>query len=122
MRGEVHDQLVAALAHGREQRVLLARLHREPLPLPRAVDAVDARDRRMAREHVARVLVDQRIDLQVRCAVAQRLEDRRAQQHVAMVAQLDHQRSAHGRQVDRVGDHGQTVPARRALRRRRSAR
>ncbi|MGZ5101681.1 MAG: hypothetical protein ACXWBU_13040 [Usitatibacter sp.] len=67
---------------------------------------MDLRDRRVAGEHLARVLVHERIDLRVGRAVAQHLEDRRGEQHVPVVAQLHHQGAVHGVGIDRVGDHG----------------
>ena len=63
-------------------------------------------NRRMAGEHRRRLAVDQRVDLGLRRRALQHREHRRGEQHVAVVAQLDHQRAANAGGIDRVGDGG----------------
>ena len=48
----------------------------------------------MQRQHLRGFLIHQRIELQMRRMIFQHAEDRRGEQHIAVVAQLNHQYSA----------------------------
>ncbi len=52
---------------------------------------MDLRNGRMRGEHFTGVAIHQRIDLQVRGVVLQNLKNRRSEQHIAVVPELDHQ-------------------------------
>jgi hypothetical protein len=104
MVGQVHQELVAAGVQRGKERPLVAGLPHEPGALPGAVDEVHAVDRRMALEHVARVGIHQRVDLGVGRAIPEHVEHGRRKQHVAVVAELDHEDAVDGREVYGVGD------------------
>ena len=57
-------------------------------------------------QHFSCVVIHQRIGFDMRCMIFQHLEYRGGQQHVAVVAQFDHQCAMHGVEVDCVGKHG----------------
>ena len=92
--GEVHDQVVPGCLQAAVERQFGAQLaeHAELLPLP--VDAQHLADRRMIAQHLGGIGIDQRVDLDLRRLRLQRSEYRRRNQHVAVVAQFDHQRPA----------------------------
>src|SRR5258708_319304 len=105
---EVHQHLVAPFLDLLQQLPFVPRLHREALALPGAIDDVDASDGGVARKHVARVGIDQRVDFRVRRVVLEHGEDGGGEQDIAVVAQFHHQGATHRSEVDGVGDHGPT--------------
>jgi hypothetical protein len=99
-----------------EQGALVAGLDEPPLPLPLAVHEVQLRDVRMPGEHVARVRVDERVDLGLGRALVQHAEDGGGEQHVAVMSQLHHQHAPERIDADGIRNHSFRVandPARR---------
>ena len=72
--------------------------------LDAAIDGVKHRDGGMPLQHRGGLPVDESVDLGVRCSALQDREHGRGHQHIAMMAQLDHQRTADAGEVDRVVD------------------
>ena len=105
MLGQGDEQVVAPRAQPRDEPPLRRELPRQREPAPRAAHRVHLGDRRMQREHLLRVVVDERVDLELRRVVLQHREHRAREQHVAVVAELHHQRAAQARGIDGVRDH-----------------
>jgi len=89
------DDVRAVHVHGRDEPEPVGGLpHLEPLQLQRQ------------RQHLPRVVVDERVDLELRGVRLEDRKHRRGEQHVAVVAQLDDQHAADRGQVYGVRDHG----------------
>ena len=110
MIGEVHQQVVAPRTQYAEQRAFFARCCHTPSLRQLAADGMQLGERRMAFEHRRRVFVDQRVYLEARRMRLQHREHRRREQHVAMVAKLDHERPRALPERDGVLHHPASVP------------
>ena len=87
--GEIDNDIVMAGAHGGEQVALVAQFAPASFLLPLAVDNVQLANCRMCLQHRPRLFVEQHVDIGLRIALAQRVDNRRGKQHIAVVAQLD---------------------------------
>ena len=105
MLGQGDEQVVAPRAQPREEPPLRRELPRQREAAPRAAHRVHLGDRRMQRQHLLRVVVDERVDLELRRVVLQHREHRAGEQHVAVMAELHHQCATQARGIDGVRDH-----------------
>jgi hypothetical protein len=94
MHRQMHHEIVVAGTQRANQAPLGTGLALEALALPVAIDQVQLRKRGMPVQHRRRIGIHQRVDLAARGMVLECRNHRRGKQHVAVVAQLDHQRAA----------------------------
>src|SRR5258707_8307458 len=103
MMGQLYDEVVDT----RAQRRVQTPFGRESLPdrqiLPPAFDQMQLRKGGMKLEHVAGLGIYERVYFDPGIGVLEHREHRRAEQHVSVVAQLDHQRAPQSGNIDRVG-------------------
>ncbi len=92
--GEVDDQIVTARLQGVVKRQFGAGLAGEAEFFPLPVDGMHLRNRRMQGQHLGRIGIDQRVDLDLQRMGLEHRKHRRTDQHVAVVAQFDDQRAA----------------------------
>jgi hypothetical protein len=104
--GQVDDEVVASRAQCAPQPPFAARLREHPVVLEAAVDRVQFADRRVAGKHRRGLAVDERVDLGLWRRALEHAEHGRGEQHVAVMAQLDHQRAPDAGGIDRVGNGG----------------
>jgi hypothetical protein len=102
MLGKMHYEIVAAFAQRGEQLPLVRETRERTRLLPIAPHYMDSRDRRVQVEHLPGLGIDERVNLQRGRMVLENREYGRGQENVAVVAQLDHQRSPQAGNVDRV--------------------
>lgn len=106
MVGEVNHQVVTGMAQGLQQLPFGPQVAPGAKLLPLPVDAVHGVDGRMLAQHLRRVPVHQGVEAGLGRRRLEGGEHRRRQQHVAVVAQLDHQGAAHLVEGDGIGKIG----------------
>lgn len=105
MLGQMNQQIILPSLQGAKQPPLGIYLRPQTLTLPLAIDGVHIADGRMVAEQRRGFLIDKRIDFKVRCTSLEERENRRAKQHITVVAQFDDQNPADALQIDTVVQH-----------------
>ena len=91
MFGQVNQHIVLAPFQRIDQRAIQAELLEPALFAPVATNGMHLIDMRVAGQHRLRVVVDQRVDFNVRPVLFQDGKDRRGKQHITVVTQLNDQ-------------------------------
>ena len=87
----------------------MSRLSEQAGLLPSAIDAVNLVDGRMLAEHFGCIAVHQRVDFEMRGMIFEDAENRRRQQHIAVMTQFNNEYAPELRKVDSVSKHRRTI-------------